>query len=85
VTWTVRFTAEAERQGDALDPQIRRRVTGALRRLAADPRAASNIKAMQGSDRYRLRVGDWRVIYSLHDDVLLVLVLRIGHRREVYR
>jgi mRNA interferase RelE/StbE len=34
---------------------------------------------------YRLRVGDWRVIYTLRDDVLVVLVLRVGHRREVYR
>jgi mRNA interferase RelE/StbE len=34
---------------------------------------------------YRLRVGDWRVVYTLRDDVLVVLVLRVGHRREVYR
>jgi hypothetical protein len=33
---------------------------------------------------YRLRVGDWRVVYTLRDDVLVVLVLRVGHRREVY-
>lgn len=40
---------------------------------------------MKGSDLYRLRVGDWRVVYALRDDVLMVLVVRIGHRREVYR
>jgi len=34
---------------------------------------------------YRLRVGDWRIVYALRDDVLVVLVLRVGHRREVYR
>jgi mRNA interferase RelE/StbE len=46
---------------------------------------AANVKALRGGDRYRLLVGDWRVIYSLHDDVLLVLVPRVGHRREVHR
>ncbi len=83
--WTVRFTPEAERQADALDPPIRRRIALRLAEMAADPRAAANVKALKGGDRYRLRVGDWRVIYSLHDDVLLVLVLRIGHRSDVYR
>jgi mRNA interferase RelE/StbE len=34
---------------------------------------------------YRLRVGDWRVVFALRDDVLVILVLRVGHRREVYR
>jgi mRNA interferase RelE/StbE len=40
---------------------------------------------LKGGDEYRLRVGDWRVVYTLHDDVLTVLVVRIAHRREVYR
>ena len=53
--------------------------------LAADPRAAAGVKAMKGSQAYQLRVGDWRVLYTLHDDVLMVLVIQIGHRREVYR
>ncbi len=40
---------------------------------------------MKGSDPYRPRVGDWRVVYELHDAVLLVLVVRVGNRRDVYR
>ncbi len=83
--WTVRFTPEAERQADALDPPIRRRIALRLAEMAADPRTAANVKALKGGDHYRLRVGDWRVIYSLHDGVLLVLVLRIGYRSDVYR
>jgi mRNA interferase RelE/StbE len=43
------------------------------------------VKALKRHDRYRLRVGDWRVIYTLQQDALVVLVVRIGHRREVYR
>ena len=45
----------------------------------------SNVKARKGNARYRLRVGDWRVIHTLLDDVLVVLVVRIAHQREVYR
>ncbi len=78
------FRPSAQRQLDALDPPTGARIRRALLRLAADPRAALGVKAMQGGG-YRLRVGDWRVIYALDDDKLLVLVLRIGHRGDVYR
>jgi mRNA interferase RelE/StbE len=85
VTWTVRFTPSAERQADALDPPIHRRIAKRLAQPASDPHSAANVTALVGSDQYRLRVGDWRVVYTLDDAVLIVLVLRIGHRREVYR
>lgn len=85
VTWTIRYEREAERAIDALDPVARRRILLAIGALAADPRTATNVTTMKGSDLYRLRVGDWRVVYALRDDVLMVLVVRIGHRREVYR
>jgi mRNA interferase RelE/StbE len=49
-----------------------------------NPPQAPNVKAMTDGN-YRLRVGDWRVVYALRHDVLTVLVLRVGHRREVYR
>jgi mRNA-degrading endonuclease RelE of RelBE toxin-antitoxin system len=74
VSWTVRFSTEAKRQADALFPPVRLRISLRLCHLATDPRSAANVKAMSGSDQYRLPV-----------DVLMVLVLRIGHRREVYR
>lgn len=84
VTWTVRPTRQAERQLDALDAPTRQRVANALARLARDPYASPSVKALHGGG-YRLRVGDWRVIYTLRDDALVVLVLRVGHQREVYR
>jgi mRNA interferase RelE/StbE len=85
VTWAIRYARAAERAIDALDPTVRRRVLAAIGFLARDPYAAPNVKALQGAAQYRLRVGDWRVIYTLHDDVLVVLVLRVAHRREAYR
>jgi mRNA interferase RelE/StbE len=56
-----------------------------LRFLPTIPVAARNVKALQGQPSYRLRVGDWRVIYTLRDEVLTVMVVRIAHRREAYR
>jgi mRNA interferase RelE/StbE len=84
VTYRVVFTPRAEREFDALDGSVRGRIAHALDRLAAAPRDSANVKALTGGG-YRLRGGDWRVIYALQDDVLAVLVLRVGHRREVYR
>ena len=85
MTWRIDFRASARAELLALERPVQTRILRSLDRLAADPRGAPNVKALKGSDRYRLRVGDWRVIYTLHDDVLLILVLRIGHRREAYR
>lgn len=85
MTWQVEFDPSARAELLALDRTVQTRILRSLARLATDPRNAANVKAMKGSDRYRLRVGDWRVIYELHDAVMTVLVVRIGNRRDVYR
>lgn len=85
MTWKIVYERQAKKSLDALDPQTRRRVLAGIDGLAANPRAAASIKALQGEPGYRLRVGGWRVIYTLHDDILTVLVIRIAHRREAYR
>lgn len=66
-----------------LDPQVRRRVQGAIALLAQDPRPPG-ARALQGRPGLRVRVGDYRIIYTVQDDVLLVVVVRLGHRRDVY-
>ncbi|MGH3496335.1 MAG: type II toxin-antitoxin system RelE family toxin [Nocardioidaceae bacterium] len=66
-----------------LDPQVRRRIQGAIALLAQDPRPPG-ARALQGRPGLRVRVGDYRLIYTVEDDVLLVVVLRLGHRRDVY-
>ena len=85
MTWRVEFHPSARAELLKLDRPIQTRVLRDLHKLAADPRAAGSVKALKGSDEYRLRVGDWRVVDTLHDSVLMVLVMRIAHRREVYR
>ncbi|MGH3412583.1 MAG: type II toxin-antitoxin system RelE family toxin [Marmoricola sp.] len=67
-----------------LDPQVRRRIQGAIGLLAQDPRPPG-ARALQGRPGLRVRVGDYRIIYTVDDDVLLVVVVRLGHRRDVYR
>ena len=66
-----------------LDPRVRQRVQGAIALLAQDPRPPG-ARALQGRSGLRVRVGDYRIIYTVEDDVLLVVVVRLGHRRDVY-
>jgi mRNA interferase RelE/StbE len=55
-----------------------------IRGLADDPRPPGS-ETLSGEDRYRLRQGDYRVIYAIDDDRRIVEIVKIGHRREVYR
>lgn len=66
-----------------LGPPVRRRLHGAIALLAEDPRPPS-ARALQGRPGLRVRVGDCRIIYTVTDDGLLVVVVTLGHRREVY-
>ena len=84
-SYTVRLVPHARRQLRALDPQARRQLEPALRALADDPRPPG-VKALQGRRGYlRIRVGNYRIVYQVRDAELLVLVVQLGHRREVYR
>ncbi|MEO8884030.1 MAG: type II toxin-antitoxin system RelE/ParE family toxin [Devosia sp.] len=85
MTWRVEFEPTARAELLSLDRTVQSRILRSLAKMATDPRTAPNVKALKGRDHYRLRVGDWRVIYALDGDRLVVLVVTIGHRREVYR
>jgi mRNA interferase RelE/StbE len=83
--YEVELTGRARKQYTALDPVIRDRIRVALRDLAEDPTPAQ-VKALAGGGGlFRLRVGDWRVIYSVERDQAGVVVVDIGHRSTVYR
>jgi len=66
-----------------LDPKLRHRLQGAIALLAQDPRPPA-ARALQGRPGLRVRVGDYRIIYTVADDLLLVVVVTVGHRRDVY-
>ena len=66
-----------------LDPPIRLRVQGAIALLGEDPRPPGARK-LQGREGLRVRVGDYRIIYTVTDQILTVVVVTLGHRRDVY-
>ena len=82
-TYRIEVRPAAARALRKLDPPAARRVQGAIALLARDPRPPS-ARALQGRAGFRVRVGDYRILYTIEDDVLLVVVVTLGHRREVY-
>ena len=84
MAYRVFITPAADRAIAALPQNVRRRIAGRITALADDPRPPGAVK-LSGQDAYRIRVGDYRVIYSIEDDRLIVIVIDVGHRREVYR
>lgn len=81
----IELSATAERQLRKLDTQGRRRVVERIRDLGRDPHPVGCRKLRGYDDVWRVRVGVFRIIYSVEDDRLLVIVLQVGHRRAVYR
>ena len=75
----------AQRQLAALDPPALRRVAHRIEALATAPRPPGAEMLAGGEGELRLRVGDWRVMYRVQDDEPLILVIKIGHRSDVYR
>ena len=74
----------AAKELEDLPLKERRRVATRLQRLASHPRPTGAEK-LSGQDKYRLRQGDYRVLYSVDDAAFIVVIVKIGHRREVYR
>jgi mRNA interferase RelE/StbE len=89
MAWKVELSEEADRQLDKLDPQITRRILKFLYERVAkldDPRSIG--EALHGSklvEFWKYRVGDYRPISSIQDKQVVILVLRVGHRSQVYQ
>lgn len=85
--YAFRFTAAAQRQLRAIARPDAMRILTALTALGEDPyRQDADIKKLTGpSELYRLRVGSYRVAYQINDGELVVLVVKVGDRRDVYR
>ena len=84
MTYSVRLSPAAARQLRKFDPQTRRRLQAVIELLSDEPRPPAATRLVGGAGEWRARTGDYRVIYEIHDGELLVLVLRMAHRREVY-
>ena len=84
-TYEVRLLVTARRQLLRVPGRIRFRVAEAIGALTADPGPSGCKKLAGDTGYYRIRVGDYRVLYEVRDRDVLVLVIKIGHRSEVYR
>jgi mRNA interferase RelE/StbE len=84
VTFSIQLSPAAARELRKFDPVVRRRLQAALELLADEPRPPAAKRLVGGAGEWRVRTGDYRIIYEIHDSKLLVLVLRMAHRREVY-
>ena len=84
MTYEVRLAPAAVRQLRKLDPPGRRRVQAAIDLLAEDPRPPGARQLVGGAGEWRVRTGDFRIISDIRDGELLVIVVKVGHRRDVY-
>ena len=89
MTWRVEFLPEAERELGRIDRPARKRLLLFLRdRLAGrpDPRALGEpLRGPELGKYWKYRVGDYRIVCEIRDERILILIVRIGHRRDVYR
>ena len=82
--YEVRFRKSVRKDLDPIPKRDVQRIIGAIKALAGDPRPPQARK-LSGADKYRLRCGVYRVLYEIQDDVLVVCVVKVGHRKDVYR
>ena len=85
--YSLEFLKEAVKELSNIDQIWQKRILNKIKTLSTDPKnLANNIKKLKGKYReyYRLRVGDYRVIYSQENDRLVILIIRVGHRKGIY-
>ena len=85
MAYTITFARAAERQFRSLPANVQVRLRPRIDALSNDPRPPGAERLSGAEDLYRIRIGDYRVIYTIDEEALIVLVVRLGHRRDVYR
>jgi mRNA interferase RelE/StbE len=83
VAYRVEIAESASKSITKLHSQVALRVRNAILSLAQNPRP-HGVKKLQGENAYRLRVGDYRIVYTINDRHVLVIIIRVGHRRDIY-
>ena len=84
MTYSVSILRSAQKSLGSVPSNVQIRIIRVIRQLAATPRS-STVKKLSGRNAWRIRIGDYRIIYEINDADLLILVVAIGHRREIYR
>ena len=83
-SYRVEIKRSAGKELEPLPAGDKRRVITRIRGLAHDPRPPG-AKKLSGEEKYRIRQGNYRILYQIHDEIITVVVVRIAHRREAYR
>ena len=83
--YTIYLTKAAAKDLAALPKKTLQHIDNTIRSLADNPRPHGSIKLQDSDDLYRIRKGDFRIIYKIEDQALIVTVVRVGNRRDVYR
>lgn len=83
---SIRIKASAAKEIEAIEPlKLRRRIVDRIQSLAEDPRPRGCEKLAGQTNRYRVRQGSYRIVYSVEDDPGVVIVVKVGHRSGIYR
>ena len=85
MTFRIEFTKSAAKALMAIPRKDQKRIARKIERLAQNPPAPAKTKMKGNNPFHRVRVGDYRIIYEIQNEILLILILKIGHRKEVYR
>jgi mRNA interferase RelE/StbE len=84
MSYSIEILRTAQKQLSKIEQTQQQRIIDAIRELAADPRP-SGCKKLSGRPAYRIRIGSFRVVYEIHDKQLLVIVVTVGDRKDIYR
>jgi len=84
MNYTVILSRSARKQLERFSGEEEKRILNKLSELETNPRP-TGCKKLKNRDGWRIRIGDYRVIYEIHDKVLQVIVIAVGHQREIYR
>lgn len=85
MTYEIELSNKAAKQLKKLSADIRDRINEKILELADNPRPSGVVKLENTGNKYRIRVGNYWILYEIQDDILIVKVVRVGHRRDVYR
>ena len=83
-TFSIQIKKSAQKEIKALPAPDKKRVIAKIQALADDPRGQDS-KKLSAQERFRVRVGVYRILYEIHDDILIVMIVKVAHRKEVYR
>lgn len=83
--YEIRFSKESSKTLNSLDAKLAVRIAKAVGKLATESKSPGSRKIVGSENDYRIRVGDYRVVYQIRSFVVMIFVIRIGHRKDIYR